>query len=148
MVERLLGERRRRRGRQRVASADVAVVVVRRCGAAAAAATAAAVLDVVVLVHGHGRQLGGAHGGELWWALGAGVGRRALGLHHPLLQVRVPVVLHLVVCPSRQMHRNLRPPDVCMYVPIHQQNNTVPDIIAVLTAEDFCFSQKFKHIFL
>lgn len=96
---------RRRLGGEGVA-ADVGVLVVRRRGAAAA------VLDVVMVVHGHG-WLGGAHGGELGWALGIGA---ALGLHHPLLQVRVPVVLHLVVGPPRQMHRNLRPPERSQFI--------------------------------
>lgn len=78
------------------AVADVGVMVMGGCGAAAA------VLDVMM----HGR-LCGAHGCELRWALGVG----ALRLHYSLLQVRIPVVLHLVVCPPRKMHSNLRPPD-------------------------------------
>jgi hypothetical protein len=89
--------------------ADVGVEVMGSRGAAAA------VLDVVV----HG-SLGGAHGGELRWALGV----RALRLHHPLLQVRVPVVLHLVVCPPRKMHGNLRPPEIS----IHQQHHIMGGI--------------------
>jgi hypothetical protein len=70
-----------------MAAADVGVLVVRR-------RVVAAILDVVVLVHGHGRQLGGAHGLMVvssGGTLGAGVGRHSLALHHPLLQVRVPV---------------------------------------------------------
>ncbi|TVU33671.1 hypothetical protein EJB05_25503 [Eragrostis curvula] len=59
------------------AVADVGVVVMGCRGAAAA------VLDVVM----HGRRLGGAHGGELRWALGVG----ALSLHHPLLQLGLKV---------------------------------------------------------
>jgi hypothetical protein len=84
--------------------ADVGVEVIGSRGAAAA------VLDV--MMEGWIR---GAHGSELRWALGIG----ALRLHHPLLQVRVPVVLHLVVCPPRQLHRNLRPPEIL----IHQQHH-------------------------
>ena len=57
-----------------MAAADVGVLVVRR-------RVVAAILDVVVLVHGHGRQLGGAHGLMVvssGGTLGAGVGRHSL----------------------------------------------------------------------
>ncbi|KAG8076517.1 hypothetical protein GUJ93_ZPchr0006g43694 [Zizania palustris] len=67
---------------------------------------ATVVLDVLVM-QGWLSVSGAQGGGQLCYLVRVA----ALCLHHPLLQLGVPVVLHLIVHPPRQMHHDLRPPE-------------------------------------